>query len=188
MPTSIPRLCRSIPSVYLPTRLENTSPSAQASVAGIRFAMGPPCQLRFRGFAAPSQSRAFASLWGRRAQLRFRGFAAPSQSRAFASRWGRRANFDSAALPLHLSRGRSLRYGAAVRNFDSAALPLHLSRGHSPYGKTETGTRKNASTLPGPCFRFSARLIAVTKALTSLYITDNKFLLILTDPHGFLSR
>ncbi len=90
MPTSIPRLCRSIPSVYLPTKLENTSPSAQASVAGVRFAMGPPCQLRFRGSAAPSQSR------------------------AFASRWGRRANFDSAALPLHLSRGRSLRDGAAV--------------------------------------------------------------------------
>ena len=66
VPTSIPRLCRSI------------------SVAGVRFAMGPPCQLRFRGFAAPSQSRAFASLWGRRAQLRFRGSAAPSQSRAFA--------------------------------------------------------------------------------------------------------
>ena len=78
--------------------------------------------------------------------------------------------------------------GARRANFDSAALPLHLSRGHSPYGKTETGTRKNASTLPGPCFRFSARLIAVTKALTSLYTTDNKFPLILTDPHGFLSR
>ena len=140
MPTSIPRLCRSIPSVYLPTKLENTSPSAQASVAGVRFAMGPPCQLRFRGSAAPSQSR------------------------AFASRWGRRANFDSAALPLHLSRGRS------------------------PYGKIETGPGKNVNTLPEPCFYFPARLIAVTKALTSLYITDNKFLLILTDPHGFLSR
>ena len=77
---------------------------------------------------------------------------------------------------------------AAVRNFDSAALPLHLSRGHSPYEKTETGTRKNASTLPGPCFRFSARLIAVTKALASLYITDNKFPLILTDLRVCLSR
>ena len=69
VPTSIPRLCRSIPSVYLPTKLENTSPSAQASVAGVRFAMGPPCQLRFRGFAAPSQSRAFA-LWGNRTRAR----------------------------------------------------------------------------------------------------------------------
>ena len=51
VPTSIPRLCRSI------------------SVAGVRFAMGPPCQLRFRGFAAPSQSRAFA-LWENRNRAR----------------------------------------------------------------------------------------------------------------------
>ena len=99
----------------------------------------------------------------------------------------RRANFDSAALPLHLSRGHSLRDGAAVRNFDSAALPLHLSRGHSPYGKIETGPGKNVNTLPEPCFYFPARLIAVTKALTFLYTTGNKFLLISTDPHGCLS-
>ena len=115
----------------------------------------------------------------RRAQLRFRSAPSPlctfplgskiprqvlrHQSRAFASLLGRRANFDSAALPLHLSRGRS------------------------PYGKIETGPGKNVNTLPEPCFYFPARLIAVTKALASLYITDNKFPLILTDPHGCLS-
>ena len=78
--------------------------------------------------------------------------------------------------------------GARRANFDSAALPLHLSRGHSPYVKIEIDPGKNASTLPGIYLYFSARLIAVTKVPASLYITDNKFLLILTDPHGFLSR
>ena len=61
-------------------------------------------------------------------------------------------------------------------NLDFAASPLHLGRGLSPYVKIETGPRKNASTLPGSCFYFYARLIAITKALTSRCITGNTFL------------
>ena len=73
--------------------------------------------------------------------------------RALFPRALRRANFDSA--PLHLSRGlpmekqkRRMRALFPLRraNFDSA--PLHLSRGLAPYGKAETTSRKNASTLP----------------------------------------
>ena len=66
-------------------------------------------------------------------------------------------------------------------DLDSAALPLHLARGLSPYEKSKTSSRKNASTLPGARFRFFARLIAITniaitKALTSRYIIDSRFL------------
>ena len=63
-------------------------------------------------------------------------------------------------------------------DLDSAPLVLHLGRGLSPYEKSKTSSRKNASTLPGARFRFFARLIAITKALASQYITDNKFLLV----------
>lgn len=63
-----------------------------------------------------------------------------------------------------------------------------ISRGLSPYVKTETEPGKNASTLPELCLCFPARLIAITKALTSQCITDSMFLLVLTDLRGFLFR
>ena len=85
-----------------------------------------------------------------------------------------------------ISRGLSPWNRYAVCNFDST--PLHLSRGLSPYVKTETEPGKNASTLPELCLCFPARLIAITKALTSQCITDSMFLLVLTDLRGFLFR
>ena len=69
-------------------------------------------------------------------QLRFR--FAPSQSRAGAL-W--KSRNDQPEECRHSSARRLRR-----ANFDSASL--HLSRGLSPYGKAETTSRKNASTLP----------------------------------------
>ena len=69
-------------------------------------------------------------------QLRFR--SAPSQSRAGAL-W--KSRNDQPEECKHSST-RGLRRA----NFDSASL--HLSRGLAPYGKAETTSRKNASTLP----------------------------------------
>ena len=69
-------------------------------------------------------------------QLRFR--FAPSQSRAGAL-WKSRNDLPEEC------RHSSTR-GLRRANFDSASL--HLSRGLSPYGKAETTSRKNASTLP----------------------------------------
>ena len=66
--------------------------------------------------------------------------------------------------------------GLRRAHLDSAPLVLHLGRGLSPYEKSKTSSRKNASTLPGARFRFFARLIAITKVLTSLYIIDSRFL------------
>ena len=66
-------------------------------------------------------------------------------------------------------------------NLDSAALPLHLGRGLSPYEEIEKDAWKNVNTFPGIFLYFFARLIAITniaitKALTSLYIIDSRFL------------
>ena len=99
-------------------------------------------------------------------QLRFR--FAPSQSRAIAL-WKSR---NDRLVECGHSSLRALRRA----NFDFASL--HLSRGLSPYGKAETTSRKNASTLPAGRFCFSARLNAITKALASLYTADSRFLLV----------
>ena len=99
-------------------------------------------------------------------QLRFR--FAPSQSRAGAL-W--KSRNDQPEECKHSST-RGLRRA----NFDSASL--HLSRGLAPYGKAETTSRKNASTLPAGRFCFSARLNAITKAPASLYTADSRFLLV----------
>ena len=69
-------------------------------------------------------------------QLRFR--FASSQSRAIAL-W--KSRNDQPEECKHSSARRLRR-----ANFDSA--PLHLSRGLAPYGKAETTSQKNASTLP----------------------------------------
>ena len=61
-------------------------------------------------------------------------------------------------------------------DLDSAPLALHLGRGLSPYRKSKTNSGKNASTLPGVRFRFSARLTAITKVPVFLCIIDNMFL------------
>ena len=99
-------------------------------------------------------------------QLRFR--FASSQSRAGAL-W--KSRNDQPEECRHFST-RGLRRA----NFDSASL--HLSRGLSPYGKAETTSRKNASTLPAGRFCFSVRLNAITKAPASLYTADSRFLLV----------
>ena len=106
----------------------------------------PPCQPRFRGFAASSRSRAIA-LWKSKNEL-------PEECKHSFNDELRRANLDS------------------------AALPLHLGRGLSPYGKAKTSSRKNASTLPGARFCFSARLNAITKAPIFPCIIDSMFLLV----------
>lgn len=77
---------------------------------------------------------------------------------------------------------------SAVHDFDSAALPLHLSRGLAPYDKTGKRSRKNASTLPGSLSCLIARLVAITKVLIFLYITDSMFLSVSAVLRVYLSR
>ena len=76
----------------------------------------------------------------------------------------------------------------AVLNFDSAASLLHLSRGLAPYAKSKESPAKNVNTFRRGFFRFVARLVAITKALVSLYITDSMFLSVSTVLRVFLSR
>ena len=64
----------------------------------------------------------------------------------------------------------------AVRNFDFAASLLHLSRGLAPYAKSQESPAKNVNTFRRGFFRFVARLVAITKALIFLCITDSMFL------------
>ena len=87
----------------------------------------------------------------------------------------RRANLDSAALPLHLSRGLSPCTCMLRRaNLDSAASPLHLGRGLSPY--TDNKKRLVESKLSPDIFIIVARLIAITKAPAFLCIIGSRFL------------
>ena len=89
-------------------------------------------------------------------------------------------NFDFAALLLYLSRGLApyAAYPFAVRNFDFAALLLYLSRGLAPYAKSKESPAKNVNTFRRGFFRFVARLVAITKVLVFLCITDSMFLLV----------
>ena len=64
----------------------------------------------------------------------------------------------------------------AVLNFDFAALLLHLSRGLAPYAKSKESPAKNVNTFRRGFFRFVARLVAITKVLVFLCITDSMFL------------
>ena len=66
----------------------------------------------------------------------------------------------------------------AVLNFDSAASLLHLSRGLAPYAKSKESPAKNVNTFRRGFFRFVARLVAITKVLVFLCITDSRFLLV----------
>ena len=97
-------------------------------------------------------------------------------------------NFDSAASLLHLSRGLApyafLPY--AVLNFDSAASLLHLSRGLAPYNDNKKCLPE--SKLSSDTFIIVARLITITKALVSLYITDSMFLSVSAVLRVYLSR
>ena len=74
----------------------------------------------------------------------------------------------------------------AVRNFDFVASPLHLSRGLAPY--TDNKKCLPESKLSSDTFIIVARLITITKALVSLYITDSMFLSVSEVLRVYLSR
>ena len=117
----------------------------------------------------------------RRALLRFRSFAAPSQSRAGALCLLCRTPCATSIPQFHcfisVAGWRpmpSLPY--AVRYFDSAALLLHLSRGLAPYNDNKKCLTENK--FSSDTFIIVARLVAITKVLVFLCITDSRFLLV----------
>ena len=83
----------------------------------------PPCQPRFRGFAASSRSRAIA-LWKSKNEL-------PEECKHSFNDELRRANLDSAALPLHLGRGLSP-YGKAKTSSRKNACTLSMMNSAVP--------------------------------------------------------
>ena len=62
----------------------------------------------------------------------------------------------------------------AVRNFDFAALLLHLSHGLAPYNDSKKCLTENK--FSSDTFIIVARLVAITKVLVFLCITDSMFL------------
>ena len=64
----------------------------------------------------------------------------------------------------------------AVRNFDFAALLLYLSRGLTPYNDNKKCLTENK--FSSDTFIIVARLVAITKVLVFLCITDSMFLLV----------
>ena len=196
--SSIPRRCRSIPSVHFRTRLENTSPSAQCVARGLSpYRKSKTSPGKNASTLRMVHSAVLSSIPQRCRSISLAGFRPIENQKRTPGRMQ--------ALSIDLPRRADL---------DSAPLVLHLGRGLSPYRKPKTNSGKNASTLrmvhsavlssiPRRCrsislagfrpmkitksactrvnsrqtlFIIFARLIAITKALTSRYIIDSRFL------------
>ena len=175
--SSIPRRCRSIPSVHFRTRLENTSPSAQCVARGLSPYRKPKTNsgknastLRMVHSAVlssiPRRCRSIPSVHFR-TRLENTSPSAQCVARGLSPYRKPKTNSGKNASTLRMV------HSAVLSSIPHLRCSISLA-GFRPMKITKSAcTRVNSrQTL----FIIFARLIAITKALTSRYIIDSRFL------------